>query len=291
MQLALDFAPQAPALPPTCCPFCEEDLVYGDLGTIMCLDIRVDAYEQFAVFQACCTALHYEVAHYGYEEAMGISLEQALSLIGGYEVLEVVEPGFDSAIVARLSVRNPTRVTDKVDRNGNHKAASPKGWQAEVFADIDAHHSHHEAPNGWKFGVAVYNGGVKAGVMVVGTPSSRALMQAQPHTAEVTRGCILPVRRELRKNAATKLYAACAKQAKALGYDRLVTYTMADESGHSLVAAGWTMTARSAGGSWDRDSRVRTTKDSKTDITGEKIRWEKGLTKKARKLVAKAAIK
>lgn len=289
MQLALDFAAR-PQLPDTCCPFCEEDLVYGALGTILCLDIRAGEREQFAVFQACCTAMHYEVAHYGYEEAMGVSVEAALSLIGGFEVLEVVEPGFDSTVVARLAVHNPTQVTEQVDRNGNRKAKSPKGWQAEVFTDVAEHHSHHEAPNGWKFGVAVYNGLVKVGVMVVAPPVSRELMQAQPHTAEVTRGTILPVRPELRKNAATKLYAAACKQARQLGYDRMVTYTMAHESGHSLLAAGWTMTGRSSGGSWDRDSRTRAAKNSKTDITGEKVRWEKGLTKKTRRLVREAAI-
>jgi len=126
--------------------------------------------------------------------------------------------------------------------------------------------------------------------MVVGTPSARALMQAQPHTAEVTRGCILPVRGDLRKNAATKLYAAACEQAKALGYARMVTYTMAEESGHSLIAAGWTMTGRGKGGSWDKPSRARAERNSKTDITGEKLRWEKGLTKAAKKLVAAAAI-
>lgn len=98
------------------------------------------------------------------------------------------------------------------------------------------------------------------------------------------------MRSELRKNAATKLYAAACKQARQLGYDRVITYTMAHESGHSLIAAGWTMTACSSGGSWDRDSRARTTKSAKTDITGAKVRWEKGLTKKARRLVTESAI-
>jgi hypothetical protein len=285
MQLALDFSE-----PETICPFCEEDLVFGDLPTIYCLDIRFDDREQFAAYQPCCSSMAWEVESYGYEAAMGISVAEACHLIGGYDVLEVFD-GPDGGIVARLRVKNPTRAVEGADRNGITKAASPRGWQTEVFADVEAHHSHHEKPNGWKFGVAVYNGHVKVGVMIVAPPVARMLMQAQPRTAEVTRGTILPARAELRKNAATKLYAAVCKQARQLGYDRMVTYTMAHESGHSLLAAGWTVTGRSSGGSWDRDSRARMAKDSKTNITGDKVRWEKGLTKRTRKLVAKAAIK
>ncbi len=292
MQLALDFV-VSPALEPAdlpdCCPACGEDWLVSDYGAIYCLDICAGAREHFAVFRPCCEDIAEEVATWGYAAAMGVSLEQVLSFIGGYEVLECLPEG-DGAIIARLTVRNPTTALEgKVDRNGITKAASPKGWQTEVFTDVAEHHAHHESPNGWKFGVAVYNGAVKVGVMVVAPPVSRELMQAQPRTAEVTRGTILPVRPELRKNAASKLYAAAAEQARQLGYDRLVTYTMAHESGHSLVAAGWTLTGCSSGGSWDREERARATKDSKHDITGEKLRWERGLTKAARREVAKAA--
>lgn len=290
MQLALNFSPPAPRMPETICPFCEEDLVCGDLESVYCLDIRYSGREQFAVFLPCCSAMAWEVEAHGYEAALGLSIEAACRLICGYDVLSVME-GPDGGIVARLTVKDPTEpVVGEVDRNGVTKARSPRGWQAEVFADVEAHHSHHERPNGWKFGVAVFNGRTKVGVMVVAPPVSRALMQAQPRTAEVTRGTILPVRPELRKNAASKLYAAAAKKARALGYDRLVTYTLAEESGHSLIAAGWTLTGRSSGGSWDRESRPRADKNAKIDVTGAKLRWEKGLTKSTRKLVAAAAI-
>ena len=283
MQTLLDF--DAPL--PDCCPCCGEDWLYSDLDAVYCLDIRQGALEAYAVFVPCCQDIADEVAAYGYEDAMGVSVERVLSLIGGYEVLECLPEG-DGAIVARLTVHNPAEVVEgKVDRNGITKATGPKGWQAEVFADVAEHHSHHAKPNGWKFGVAVYNGAVKVGVMVVAPPVSRVLMQAQPRTAEVTRGTILPVRPELRKNAATKLYAAACKQARALGYDRVITYTMAHESGHSLVAAGWTPTVQSTGGSWDRPVRGRLAKSEKTDITGEKVRWEKGLTRQAKKEVSR----
>nr|WP_216624795.1 XF1762 family protein [Paenibacillus foliorum] len=41
------------------------------------------------------------------------------------------------------------------------------------------------------------------------------------------------------KNAASKLYAAAWHAARAMGYRRLVTYTLIEEPGTSLRAAGW----------------------------------------------------
>lgn len=127
--------------------------------------------------------------------------------------------------------------------------------------------------------------------MIVAPPVSRAIMQANPRTAEVTRGCVLPVAPALRRNVASKLYGAAAARARALGYDRLVTYTLAEESGHSLIAAGWTPTARSTGGSWDTPSRRRADRVSKHDITAPKVRWEIGLTKQTRRDVEARRLK
>jgi hypothetical protein len=104
---------------------------------------------------------------------------------------------------------------------------------------------------------------------------------------EVTRVCTHAVRSEMTKNASSKLYSACCKKAKKLGAKKLVTYTLfEEESGHSLVASGWTPTQISSGGSWNRDSRAREDKAP----TGRKVRWEKGLSKAMRKDVASRAI-
>ena len=56
-----------------------------------------------------------------------------------------------------------------------------------------------------------------------------------------------------------------------MGYplDRIITYTLASESGTSLTAAGWVRVATTDGGSWSRPSRPR----SDSHPLDEKVRW------------------
>ena len=42
------------------------------------------------------------------------------------------------------------------------------------------------------------------------------------------------------KNTCSILYAAAARAARAMGYRKIITYTLDTESGVSLRAAGWT---------------------------------------------------
>ncbi|SLB33401.1 XF1762 family protein [Mycobacteroides abscessus] len=54
------------------------------------------------------------------------------------------------------------------------------------------------------------------------------------------------------------LYGAAWRAAKAMGYRRLVTYTLASESGASLRAAGWRVVARRPPRKgWDMPGRPR----------------------------------
>lgn len=66
------------------------------------------------------------------------------------------------------------------------------------------------------------------------------------------------------------LYGAAWRAAKALGYKRLVTYTLPEEGGASLRAAGWRLVGECGGGSWSRESRPR---EDKHPIQ-MKYRWE-----------------
>ena len=50
---------------------------------------------------------------------------------------------------------------------------------------------------------------------------------------------------------------AAARAAFALGYRRIGTYTVLDESGASLRAAGWQLIGERGGGSWSRSTRHR----------------------------------
>ena len=75
------------------------------------------------------------------------------------------------------------------------------------------------------------------------------------------------------KNAASKLYAAAWRSAKNMGYQRLITYTLADEEeGIPLRAVnGYKIVhERTGGGSWNSDKRPRVTKHP----TGQKTLWE-----------------
>lgn len=103
--------------------------------------------------------------------------------------------------------------------------------QAKGF--VNEHHRHNLASVGAVFNVGLEKDGELIGVAVVGMPKARLLMDGK--TLEVTRVCVL----EGNKDANSMLYGACARAAKALGWQRLVTYTLTTESGASLRAAGW----------------------------------------------------
>ena len=116
---------------------------------------------------------------------------------------------------------------------------------------IKAKHRHHGSVRGCKFSIGLMQSGEITGVAVTGRPVSRMLDDG--FTAEVTRLCT-----DGSKNACSKLYAASARAAFAMGYRRIVTYILDTESGVSLKAAGWVRSdQKSAGGSWDRASRNR----------------------------------
>lgn len=128
---------------------------------------------------------------------------------------------------------------------------------------ITQHHRHHKPPQGWKFGIAAMKGELVVGVVTVGRPVSRRLDDGL--TAEVTRLCTDGTR-----NACSLLYAAAWRAARAMGYQRLITYILATEPGTSLKATGWRCAGPAGGGSWDKPSRRRTDKAP----TEMKTRWE-----------------
>jgi hypothetical protein len=118
-------------------------------------------------------------------------------------------------------------------------------------------------PQGGLFAVAVADESGVRGVAIVGRPVARLL--ADDFTAEVTRLCTDGAR-----NACSMLYGAAWRAARALGYRRLVTYTLPEEGGSSLRAAGWRLVGEAGGGSWSRVARARVD----THPTQRKLRWE-----------------
>ena len=138
--------------------------------------------------------------------------------------------------------------------------------RAEAFAFIGQHHRHHRAPVGCIFQVALARGEQIVGVAVVGRPVAR--MSDNGWTAEVTRLCTLDAPES--RHAASKLYAACWRIAREMGYTRLITYTLASESGTTLRAAGWRTLYEVKGRSWSCKSRPRVDKHP----LGNKTLWE-----------------
>ncbi|SFE42276.1 hypothetical protein SAMN04487969_102445 [Paenibacillus algorifonticola] len=134
---------------------------------------------------------------------------------------------------------------------------------ADACAYVEQYHRHHPAPQGHKFSIAVADEHKVVGVVMVGRPVARHLDNGR--TLEVTRCCTDGTR-----NAPSKLYAAAWQAAKAMGYRRLVTYTLAQEPGTSLRASGWRSLYQTQGGSWNCESRPRLDKHP----TGQKTIWE-----------------
>ena len=83
-------------------------------------------------------------------------------------------------------------------------------------------------------------------------------------TAEVTRLATTGER-----NACSMLYGASWRAARAMGYRRLITYTLDTEPGASLRGAGWRCVGQAGGGSWSRKNRPRIDKHP----TQCKFRW------------------
>lgn len=133
----------------------------------------------------------------------------------------------------------------------------------EANAFIEKHHRHHGATRGCKFSIAVVDeAGTIHGVAVAGRPVARWLDDGM--SLEVTRACT-----DGEPNACSMLYGACRRAAFAMGYTAVYTYTLADEKGTSLLAAGWTREGRIVGHSWNSKARIRTDKHP----TDDKIRW------------------
>ena len=134
----------------------------------------------------------------------------------------------------------------------------------EAKVRINRIHRRHRAPQGGFFAVGVAWCGEIVGIAVVGRPVNRNLDDGW--TVEVTRLAVL----ENQPNACSKLYAACWRVAREMGYRNAVTYTLEEESGVSVKAAGWRCIGKVEGRSWDRTSRPRVD----THPLQAKLRWE-----------------
>ncbi len=124
-------------------------------------------------------------------------------------------------------------------------------------------HRHHQPVRGMRWALSVVDEAhLIRGVAIVGRPVARLLDDGL--SCEVLRvstdGC---------PNACSALYGAVRRVARAMGYRRCLTYTLAEEPGTSLRAAGWLHDGHTGGGSWNCPSRRR---QDRAPIT-PKTRW------------------
>lgn len=140
--------------------------------------------------------------------------------------------------------------------------------QAQAKSYVRRWHRHHPPSWGSVFQLACADAsGEIRGVAMVGRPVARAWDDGL--TLEVNRvatdGC---------PNACSALYGAAWRAAKALGYRRLITYTLASESGSSLRGAGWHLLGEREGRSWAASSIARPRDDNYTAAGEQKLLWE-----------------
>jgi len=142
---------------------------------------------------------------------------------------------------------------------------------------VALHHRHHNPVQQHRFSLACVGAEDRVhGVAIVGRPLARML-----DTGLVVE--VIRLATDGTRNACSMLYGAAARAARELGYDLIVTYVLASESGTSLKAAGWTCDGEAGGGSWSRPSRPRPVQLALIDgsrhapATEAKVRWSKRL--------------
>jgi hypothetical protein len=136
---------------------------------------------------------------------------------------------------------------------------------------VREHHRHLPRVQGGLFAVRVVDcEGVTHGVAIAGNP---------PRVWQGTgRFTITRAATDETRNANSMLYRALCRAAKQLGYDEAWTYTLPEESGVSLRAAGFIDMGLTDGGEWDRPSRRR----RPAHRAERKRRWVAYLTAKAK---------
>lgn len=84
---------------------------------------------------------------------------------------------------------------------------------------VGKYHRHNIPPVGGKFAISCFEGERLCGVAICGRPTARKLDDGT--TLEIYRNCTDGTR-----NACTKLYGACVRIARDMGYKKVITYTL-----------------------------------------------------------------
>jgi len=208
------------------------------------------------MLQTCCADLHESLAHEMAADpawAARLLRSKDVEAITGHRLRRLADDGCCGVILDwQLRI-------------------APVSWLL-TQAFVRRHHAHCGAPAARRFGASVWNGSTLLGVVSVGNPVARAFCGRG--IVEVNRLCIRrDVPRALAWNGASMLYGWSAREAAARGWNKIITYTRADEDGVSLRAAGWVQEGRVRGRGWHSQRRARANVNAWID----KMRWSRVL--------------
>ncbi len=122
----------------------------------------------------------------------------------------------------------------------------------EANAFVERLHRHHPHVHRDKFRIGCELNGKLIGVVQLARPVARALDDGK--TIEVVRLCT-----DETPNVCSFLYGKAARIAREMGYQRIVTCILEEESGVSLKAAGWRFDGMTGAKTWNCPSRPRCT--------------------------------
>jgi len=133
----------------------------------------------------------------------------------------------------------------------------------EACSFVNVHHRHHKATVGCKFSIGLFEGSKMIGCAICGRPVSRYLDDGL--TCEINRLCT-----DGTNNACSKLYGACCRVAKEMGYKKIITYILQSENGASLKASNFICEGEAGGTHWTG------TRNKGQNIPNEKkTKWSK----------------
>jgi hypothetical protein len=142
----------------------------------------------------------------------------------------------------------------------------------QLNAVVDQLHRHHKPVQGHRFSLGLYDAQQDklVGAISVGRPVARG---CDPYRiAEVTR-----LVTDGTKNACSYLYAKAARICREMGFEKIQTYILDEESGISLKAAGWEFEGMTAGGNWDNSKAYKEKGRRRDQPECPKQRWSKRL--------------
>ena len=108
---------------------------------------------------------------------------------------------------------------------------------------VAENHRHHKPVTGCKFCIGCQDGEQLVGVAICGRPVSRHLDNGK--TLEINRLCT-----NGKRNACSKLYGACVRIARDMGYEKVITYILESENGASLKASNFICEGKAGGTIW-----------------------------------------